>query len=258
MRNISAQQGRRARSVASVTVLLVAAACIDSGNRTTGPSSNAGVGARKASGDVILGIPPMLPCVDSIFKANFTADALNAFPGAPVIGSWVGNQSAGTIRVRSAIGLLAKPVELTQRAGLTGGVDLKGTVHCMSAPSTGTVYVDWRSLVRSSTVVFAAVALRDNQSRVLGSVEYRPNGAVTYNGIPVPGVAWVANVHRQFRIRVDLAARTTSLYVDNVLKLANVPYFQATASNFWRISMELGGTSAQSFAWDDILVVRYN
>ena len=107
-------------------------------------------------------------------------------------------------------------------------------------------------------MVFGAVAVRDNQSRVLGSLEYRPNGAMTYNGIPVPGVAWVTNVHRQFRIRVDLTARTTSLYVDNVLKLANVPYFQATAANFWRVSMELGGTSAQSFAWDDILVVRYN
>jgi hypothetical protein len=37
----------------------------------------------------------------------------------------------------------------------------------------------------------------------------------------------------------------------------SIPYFQATATNLWRIGMELGGTSAQSFAWDDILAVRY-
>jgi hypothetical protein len=42
-------------------------------------------------------VVPIIPCIHSIFKADFTLDALNAYPGTPTIGSWTGNQSAGAI-----------------------------------------------------------------------------------------------------------------------------------------------------------------
>lgn len=240
-------------------MLALAAACTDSLARTTGPSSSTRREGDQALGDVFVPFVPVIPCVDSIFKADFAADTLNGLPGTPVIGSWSRkNQLAGIIRVRASVGwLFNKPVELTQYAGLGGGVDLMGKIKCSSAPSTGTAYVDWRSLVHSATAYYGAVVLRDDGSHVLAMMEYRANNAVTYNGIPVPGVTWTTDVPRKFRIVVDLTGHKTSLYVDNVLRLASVPYFEPSAANLWRLNMELGGTSAQSFAWDDILVVRY-
>jgi hypothetical protein len=240
-------------------MLAFAVACADSSARVTGPSSGAGRAGDKALGDVFVPFVPVIPCTDSIFKADFTADTLNGLPGAPVIGSWSRkNQLAGLIRVRGTVGwLFNKPVELTQYAGVGGGVDLMGKIKCSSAPSAGTAYVDWRSLVHSATAYYGAVVLRDDASRVLAMMEYRANNVVTYNGIPVPGVTWTTDVPRKFRIVLDLTGHKTSLYVDNVLKLTSVSYFDPGAANLWRINMELGGTSAQSFAWDDILVVRY-
>ena len=139
MRISSAQWVRWGRMAASVAALAFGAACSDSVDRTTGPSSDASRGAARALGDVFVPIVPIIPCQDSIFKADFGANLLNAFPGAPVIGSWGGNQLAGTIRVRSSVGwMFSKPVELTQYAGLPGGVDLMGKIKCTSAPSTGT------------------------------------------------------------------------------------------------------------------------
>jgi hypothetical protein len=244
----------RATTCASV---LTVAAC-DSAERATAPSPDARAAARKASREVFVPVGPIIPCVDSIFRADFSFDALNAYPGTPTIGSWTGSQSAGIIRVRGNVGwMFSMPVELTQYAGLTGGVNLSGKIRCTSAPSTGVVVVDWRSLVHSATASFGAIVLRDDQSRILAAVEYRANGVVTFNGKSVPGLTWSKDIPNKFRIRLDLTGHKSALYVDGVLRLASVPYFQASATNLWRINMELGGTSAQSFAWDDILAVRY-
>ena len=92
---------RLLRATACASVLTVAAC--DSAERATGPSTNVRAAARKASREVFVPVGPIIPCVDSIFKADFSSDALNAYPGAPTIGSWTGSQSAGTIRVRASI-----------------------------------------------------------------------------------------------------------------------------------------------------------
>jgi len=259
MRIQSRQSPRFARLVTTAGLVAFAAACADAGTRVTSPASGTDRRGDQALGDVFVPFVPVIPCTDSIFKADFTADTVNGLPGTPVIGTWSRkNQLAGIIRVRGTVGwLFNKPVELTQYAGLGGGVDLMGKIKCSSAPSSGTAYVDWRSLVHSATVYYGAVVLRDDASRVLAMLEYRANNVVTYNGTPVPGLTWTTDVPRKFRIVVDLTSHKTSLYVDNVLKLSSIPYFEASAANLWRVNMELGGTSAQSFAWDDVLVVRY-
>ena len=257
MRIRSLQFARCLRGAAGASLLAIATAC-DTAGRATAPSHDALAGVRKGSREVFVPVGPIIPCIDSIFKADFATDGVNAYPGAPTIGSWTSSQSAGTVRVRNSVGgLFNKPVEFTQYAGFSGGVSLNGKLRCTSAPSTGVVVIDWRSLVHSATASFGAIVLRDDQSRILAAVEYRASGVVTYNGINIPGVTWVKDIPRQFRIRLDLTGRKSSLYVDGQLKLVSIPYFQTSATNLWRVNMELGGTSAQSFAWDNILAVRY-
>jgi hypothetical protein len=240
------------------TSMVVAAAACGSIDRATAPSPNVPTGTRTASSEVFVPVQPVVPCLDSIFKADFSGDVLNAYPGAPWIGTWTGNQSAGTIRVRGIVSpVVVKYAALTQYAGLTGGVSLSGKIRCASPASTGVVVVEWSSMVNSPTAFFGAIVLRDDQSRVLAAVEYRANGVVTYNGITIPGVTWAKDMVRRFRIRLDLTGHKSSLYVDGQLKLVSIPYFEASAAGLWRINMELGGTSAQTFVWDDIVAVRY-
>jgi hypothetical protein len=244
---------RSLRATASVSVLAIAACSADG---ATGPARDV-EGPRNPSPEVFVPVGPIIPCVDSIFKADFSSDAIDGFPNVPAIGSWSANQSAGFIRVRANIGwMYSRSVEVAQYGGPNGVVTLKGKIRCTSAPSTGVVEVEWRSLVHSATASSGAIVLRDAGSRILAAMEYRANGVVTYNGVTVPGVTWITDIPRRYRIHLDLTARKSWLYADGYPKVVSVPYFNADAINLWRISLELSGTSGQSFAWDDIVAVR--
>ena len=200
MRTRPTYPARLLRAATSTSIVVAAAAC-GSVDRATAPSPNVQAETLTASRDVFVPVQPVIPCVDSIFKADFTADALYAYPGTPPIGSWTGHQSAGTVRVQGLVyPVFAKYAVFTQYQGLTGGVGLNGKIRCASPVASGVVLINWLSTVTSPTVSFAAIVLRDDQSRILAAVEYRPNGVVTFNGITVPGVTWVKNVARQFRI----------------------------------------------------------
>jgi hypothetical protein len=197
------------------------------------------------------------PCVDTIFHATFASNLFFFPPGTPTVGSWTTNTAAGSVLVvPSSGGLLNKPVELRQTAGLPGGVDLFGKIECLFPPASGHARVYWRSMVRSPTAKLGIVVLRDNQAHVLGALAYRPLGVVTYNNIVVPGVTWSQNIPQLWLVEVDLTAHTTTLSLDNIPKLVDLPYVDAAASNLWQINMELGYTNAQIFAWDDIMIVR--
>jgi hypothetical protein len=243
-----------ARLIGTTFLAGAAIGCANADDLATAPSRSTSV---QTGGNAALvnPFPPVFACPDSMFKADFTADAVNATPGNPVIGSWTVNQAEGVVRVRNSLGGLAdKPVELLQRQSSLGGVNLLGQIGCYIPPSTGRVVAYWRSLVHSSSVSFGAIVLRDDQGRVIGAVEYRPNNVLTYNGVPIPGVGWASDVPLLFRVVVDLDGKTTTLSVNNVARLAYVPFVQG-ATNVWQIGFELGGMSAQSFAWDDIVLL---
>lgn len=194
------------------------------------------------------------PVGNTIFRATFTADALNAVPGAPEIGAWTGiNQSTGTIRVRSAVGDLAnRPVELNQADGCCGSVSLVGTVAGMP-PTTGRWVARWRSLINSSSAFFAPIVLRGSGG-IIASVEYRLGGQLTYNTSSNDiGIDWTQGTSQLFEVLVDLDAHVTSLYVNGtpVPGQQNVAFVQP-ATSLTQIGAELGGTFAQIFAWDDI------
>lgn len=195
-----------------------------------------------------------------LFRASFDTDPLNqppdtTLPGDPVGDSLSLSASAGTILVRSFVGNMdTRPVELNQIAERTGGVDLRGTV-AGTPPRSGIYTARWRSLVASQNAAFAAIVLRDSAGRILASLAYRPNNILDYNdrtpstGI---GVFWRLNAAQAFEIEVDLNRKTTLLRIDGRIVMESVPFYEAAAADLARISMELGTTSAQTLAWDDI------
>ena len=193
----------------------------------------------------------------TIFQATFSNDAVGAAPGAPEIGTWQQAPNAGTITVRQAVGdLTNKPVELNQLNGLTGGVGLYGHV-AGSAPTTGSYVASWRSLVHGNAVG-ASVVVRDNAALIVAAVSISPNGSLRYNNTVLPSVSWVSDNSQLFEIIVDLDARVTSLRINGsaVTGAQNVAFFQSAAANVASLNFETGGTSAQTFAWDDIRVAR--
>ena len=101
-------------------------------------------------------------------------------PGAPAIGTWTIANSNGSVLVRaSARGPLAgKPVEIQQSSEAVNSVSLSGTVNG-TPPTTGVWRVTWRSLMKSpnspgpSFANFAPIILRDSNSLIIASLEYR-------------------------------------------------------------------------------------
>jgi hypothetical protein len=255
-RRFSAPAYSRATAALVSAMIAATAACADlSTSPTKSPTSNPTGG----NAEVFVPTGPIVPCPDTLFKANFSADIVNAAPAKPVVGSWKLNESAGVVRVRSSLGWpvsLYNPVELSQFGSLLGGVGVAGTIACGTAPSTGRYTVRWRSLVSSTFAVAGGVAIRDSQSRMIADLMYWPNGVIGFNGMPILGLFWTAHRADSFRVDVNLDNHTTSLYVNTVLTLSNVPFHQPTASNVRQVAFELGGATAQSFAWDDIMVVR--
>ena len=192
-----------------------------------------------------------------IFSATFSDDAVDMPPGMPDVGTWQ-DRISPTILVRSAVGdLTDKPVELDQIEGVIGGQRLAGSPTF--TPTSGQWVVSWRSLVQSTNVFFAVVTLRQPPfGDPLGSVAYRPGGVLTrgFEVDPLP-VSWTRGVSQFFEMTIDLDNRLLSLSIDgaSVQGFQNVP-FDRPGTVLGLVSMELGGTFAQTFAWDDIKIVR--
>ncbi|MCG3116451.1 MAG: DUF1565 domain-containing protein [Candidatus Manganitrophus sp. SA1] len=195
-----------------------------------------------------------------LFRAGFDIGNVDQPPETTLIGDPVGDSlslstAAGTILVRSFVGNMdTRPVELNQIAERTGGVDLRGTV-AGTPPKTGIYTARWRSLVASQNAAFASIVLRDSAGRILASLAYRPNGFLDYNDASSAngiGVSWRQNIAQTFEIDVDLNTKTTLLRIDGRIIIRSAPFYEAAAADLARISMELGTTSAQTLAWDDI------
>lgn len=221
------------------------------------------VRAYDAAGNESLYSPPANASTGRIlFRADFTADSLDqppdtTLPGDPVGDSLSLNPSAGTILIRRSIGDLIRPVELNQIDGRTGGVDLRGTV-AGTPPRTGIYTARWQSLVASPNAAYAPIVLRDSAGNILASLAYRPNNILDYNDqFPSTGIGvfWRRNTAQTFEIEVDLDRKTTLLRIDGRIIFESVPFYQTAASDLARISMELGTTSAQTLAWDDIEII---
>ena len=198
-----------------------------------------------------------------ILSADFSADTPGnppdlTLPGGPAGDYLALSEESGTVRVAAAVGTLTdQPVLMDQVPGI-------GSVHLFAYPAPiedcGVRRVGWNSLARSNDIFFLACVLRDAGGLILGSVEYRPNGELTYNSVggvgPTLPVTYTPDVDQRFEISVDHVAKTTSLSIDGVAVpgFQNVPYAEAAATGLARLGFEAGGTVAQQFAFDNIAI----
>jgi hypothetical protein len=197
-----------------------------------------------------------------VLNADFGADTPGlppdlGLPGTPVGDFLVLDESSGTVTVATTVGTLTdQPILMDQVPGI-GGLD----VFCFPAPTGCNLFrVAWNSLARSNDIFFMACVIRDPSGFIIASVEYRLNGELTYNSAGVLGptlpVTYAPDVDQRFEVLVDLTTKTSSLSVDGVpvAGFQNVPYAEAAASGFGRLGFEGGGTVAQQFAVDNIIV----
>jgi hypothetical protein len=197
-----------------------------------------------------------------VLSADFGMDTAGMPPDTTLPGSPLGDtmqlqESSGTVTVETAVGTLTdQPILMDQVPG-TGGLD----VFFYPAPNgCDLVRVGWNSLARSNDISFMACAIRDPSGFIIASVEYRPDGVLTYNSAGVVGptlpVTYTPDVDQRFEILVDLTTKTSSLSVDGVAiaGFQNVPFAEAAASGFGRLGFEGGGTGAQQFAIDNIVM----
>ena len=142
----------------------------------------------------------------------------------------------------------------------TGGVDLLGTV-AGTPPSSGRWLASWRGLVQkgSGPNIFATMAFRDSSGRVLASVAYRESGVIDFNDL-FPGagigVAYAEEVSQLFELLIDLDKMTTSLSIDGtpVASCQNMNFYEAAASDLARMNFEVGYTTGQAFALDNMAI----
>lgn len=197
-----------------------------------------------------------------VFDADFNMDTVGmrpdtTLPGSPLGDSMLILEPSGTVTVAGAVGTLTdQPVLMDQVPG-TGGLDF----YCIPVSSgCDLVRVGWNSLARSNSIFFMSCAIRDPSGYIIASLEYRPNGILTYNSVGMTGpalpVTYTPDVDQRFEILVDLATRTSSLAVDGMplAGFQNVPFAEAAASGFGWLGFEGGGTGAQQFAIDNIVM----
>lgn len=195
-----------------------------------------------------------------VLDADFSTDTAGTAPDTTLPGSPLGDsmqllEDSGTVTVESAVGTLTdQPILMDQVPGI-GGLH----VFCYPSPNgCDLVRVGWNSLARSNNIFFMACAIRDPFGYIVASVEYRPNGTLTYNSAGVVGptlpVTYTPDVDQRFEILVDMATKTSSLSVDGVpvAGFQNVPFAQAAASGVGQLGFEGGGTVAQQYAIDNI------
>lgn len=202
---------------------------------------------------------------DLIFHAHFDSDTVDAppdttLPGPPTGDSLTLNEPAGYIMVRSAVGdLTNQPVEVRMTGG-TGGVDILGTV-AGTPPSSGTWIASWWGLVQSGSwpSIFGSMAFRDSSSLILAAVVYREDGKIDFNDLYMGsgiGVTYTPDVSQYFELTINLDTKTTSLSIDGipVPLCQNMNYYETGASDLAQMNFEVGYTTEQAFALDDLMI----
>ncbi|MEO8193904.1 MAG: hypothetical protein ABI681_08625 [Gemmatimonadales bacterium] len=199
-----------------------------------------------------------------VFEADFQNDAVESAPANPGVGIWTQFATPpGTILVQALLGQHASKLVVLSQAGGNcancGGLLLEGHLDSAGVAATTGVYdAEWTSLQDGPTMKAAPFVLRDNEGREIARVTYSVTSStniITYNGGNTVLANWVRHVPQRFRIRVNLDTKKTTLWIDDVVKVADAS-FVANATTFSAIAADFRGIDSGTMGWDDIKVQR--
>lgn len=206
-----------------------------------------------------------------VFRATFSADAIGLPPVTPETGSWFQQvRSPGSILVQGSLGQQASKLVVLNQAGGNcancGGLLLQGNLASAGTPAVDGVYdAEFVALQDQSNMKEASFVIRDTNGREIARLTYavRSNvNVIVYNnsqataGTPVGN--WAQSRPDQFRIRVNLNTKTTSLWFNGapVPGASAVPFVQSNAANLASISADFTGIDSGTMGWDDVRVTR--
>jgi hypothetical protein len=200
-----------------------------------------------------------------IFHAHFDSDTPGAppdttLPGPPAGDSIAISDPAGFVMVQSSVGdLTNQPVEVVHTGGI-GSIKMYGTV-AGTPPTSGIWYASWYGLVQQGNYsnVFGPMVFRDSSSLILAAVAYRENGIIDFNDLfPSTGIGvpYTQDVSQFFELTIDLDAQLTSLSIDGfpIPMCQNMAYYQPSAVDLAHMNFEVGYTTHQAYALDDLKI----
>jgi hypothetical protein len=206
-----------------------------------------------------------------VFHATFTDDVVGLPPGTPGSGTWLQQtKPPGTILVASALGQYTNKLAILNQGGGNCakclGLLLQGNIFTVGSPATEGIYeAEWVSLQDNANMKEAVFVLRDTGGLDIARVTYAVRNNVNlilYNDTKTSAgtfvANWVQHVPSTFKIRVDLDAKTTSLWYngDLVDAATDVPYANTHAANLATISADFRGIDSGVVGWDEIKVTR--
>ena len=200
-----------------------------------------------------------------VFSADFEDDVVGQQPGQPETGTFTTPYLVtppGSIVVQSSLGQHSSKLAVLAQAGGNcancGGLMLEGNLSSGTPgvyATTGVYDAEWISLQQGPTMKKATFVLRSSSGAQIAAVNYSTKSSaniITYGNSNTVLANWVRYVPMHFRIRVDLDAKTTTLYIDGVQK-ATASF---SAANFAKIAADFRGIDSGIMGWDDIEVRR--
>ncbi len=176
-------------------------------------------------------------------------------PGDPVGDLLILNEASGTIRVQLNQTTGQQYLALDQVPG-SGGLALRAQV-AGTPPKTGRYVVRWDSAVMSRSIFFSSPVIRDSSGLILMNISYRPNNnMLDLNDSGAPGLPpWGFGLFQSFEVTVNMDRKEIEqILIDgqSIDATFPLPFKNTAASDLARFSLELGGSSAQSYALDRI------
>ncbi len=191
--------------------------------------------------------------------ADFDADALDSPPSLAPPGDPPSDElrlygSAGDWTVRDAVGgMTDQPLEMERGSG-TGAFSLIAYLDPTYA-NCSSYTASWRSMVLSD-VFYVYISLKTSGGWIIGSLEYRSGGLLTYGMVGNElSVGYVPGVEQLFEITVDRVAHTTNLSIDGVAVPEAQGWPASASPEFVSVTATFGGIYASTLVIDDIHVM---
>jgi hypothetical protein len=202
----------------------------------------------------LVGVAPVAGVPIVVFQDDFDHDTVGAAtttdpPGDPAGDYLFFNGSGDSILVQSEVNDLTN-----QSLDLVSSGDPNFKLYATVDPEyrdCDNYTVRWRSL-NHGNVVYVTVVARDTNLAVLGALEYRTMGVLSFNGSGNPlDTEWNVYIAQFFEMTLDMQAQTVNLSIDGVPdpEAQSLPFYQPGSS---LRRLHISGTGACALAIEDI------